>query len=751
VALEFSDKPRLMNFKADGKTELLLPAKFAATERMSGLFKIEVELIVVPEKSSQIQPDQLLGKRMNLRVSYGADYEKGPFRYFDGMCSRFASHGKDAEFYYYKAEIVPWMWLLTKRSDYRIYQDKNVPDIVESVLKELQQDFPDFQFEIRANRGQYKKIDYCAQFKESHFNFVSRLLEQDGIYYYFEHTDSGHKLIIDDSLTAGNDVPNQAQVTYISASRAKQIQDDTLYDWQEERAIHSGKFAARDYHSQLAQNKIEFSGISPKTIVGKNDKLEVFEWPSGSGLRYNQTDQRLDEVNSVGTTLTNLHAQAAETTHHNFHGLSTCRGLTPGYRFAIEGESGKKYLITEIAHSADQNPNYATSESSATPYTNDFSAIPSDVQFRPQRETPKPVVDGMQTAKVVGKSGEEIYVDKYGRVRVQFYWDRKGESNEKSTCWVRVSQISAGKRWGASFWPRVGQEVVVAFLEGDPDQPVIVGSLYNNQQMPPYLGDGPDDKHKNDPNISGIKTNSTKGGDGFNELRFNDTKGSEQVFIHAEKDMDVKVKETSREHVLVEKNIIIGDESEDSSDKGNLFQLVHREWMLKTRYDKVEKTEGNSYLTIGNGDSDGGNHEFYIEKDLKQQVDGNQNLTVGGNSNNSITGPYSLTASKLDSKFDTTAAIEAGQIMHLKAMQIVIEADMQLSLKVGGNFVDISVAGVAINGMPMVMINSGGAAGAGPGASPTSAEKPVKAENGKPPNDFFKKADDSKTGSKSCD
>lgn len=747
MAAQYTDKPRLLTLKADGKSDLLLPRRFTASERMSGLFKVEIEALVVPDKVSQIQLDQLLGKRMNLRVSFGADYSKGPYRYFDGICSRIASRGKDKEFSYFQVELVPWLWLLTKRSDFRIYQDLSVPDLVEKVLKELQQDFSEFKFDIRVNRGNYKKIDYCTQFRETHFNFVSRLLEQEGIYYYFEHTESGHKMIIDDSLTAGKDVPNEAEVQYFPMSSADEMVDETIYDWREERVIHSGKFAARDYHSQIAQNKIDYSGIKSNTVVGGNDKLEIFEWPSGSSLRYNQTDKRLDEVNSQGSTLINLRAQASETTHHSFYAKSSCRGFTPGYRFNIKGESGKKYLLTEVQHVADQNPNYVTDSSKHTPYQNTCDCIPGDVQFRPQQETEKPLVEGMQTAKVVGKDGDEIYVDKYGRVRVQFYWDRKGENNEKSTCWVRVAQISAGKRWGASFWPRVGQEVVVAFVEGDPDQPMIVGSLYNNQQMPPYLGDGLDDKHKNDPNVSGIKSNSTKGGEGFNEWRFDDTKGKEQVFIHAEKDMDVRVKDETREHTVGDRFIIVGDKDNDKS--GNFIQNVWQKYKLQTLKDKHERVEGNAALTIGHGDNpDGGNLDHWVEKDSRSYVGGDHHLTVNGAYNQSIKGNTSLQTAQWDAKTDQSISFEATQSIHLKAMTIVLEADMQLSLKVGGNFVDVSVAGVAINGMPMTLINSGGAAGVGVPANPMPATEASPIE--KPDDSVFHRADDSKSGSKSC-
>jgi type VI secretion system secreted protein VgrG len=736
MASDITDKPRLLRFKADGKTDLLLPTGFTATERMSGLFQVDVDLLVAPDKVGQVQGDQLLGKRMTLRVSHGGDYAQGPYRFFDGMCCRFASVGKDDRFSYFRAQLVPWAWLLTKRTDVRVYQDKNVPDIVEAVLKELQQDFAEFQFEIRANRGQYKKIDYCAQFRETHFNFVSRLLEQDGLYYYFEHTEGGHKLIIDDSLTAGNDVPNQAEVPFSPASGPEHMQDDSLVSWREERIIHSGKFAARDYHSQLAQNKIDFSGISPKTSVAKNDKLEVFEWPSGSGLRYNQTDQRLDEVNAVGTTLTNLHAQAAEATHHTFSGSSCCRGFTPGYRFGLKHESGKKYLLTEVQHFARQNASYVVEEVIPTPYTNTFSAIPADVQFRPQRVTPKPVVDGMQSAKVVGKDGDEIYIDKYGRVRVQFFWDRKGENNEKSTCWVRVAQISAGKRWGASFWPRIGQEVVVAFLEGDPDQPVIVGSLYNNQQMPPYLGDGLDDKHKNDPNVSGIKTNSTKGGDGFNELRFDDTKDKEQVFIHAEKDMDVRVKNESRELILNHSHVIVGSDDQKADRREQVFQDHH---MTIERHE-IERVKENRQLLVG------GNMDIVTKQNLKELVEGDQHVHVKMGRNEKVDLNQSLTVGlNQDEKVGMNHALEAGMCMHFKAgMTLVLEAGLQLTLKVGSNFIDINPAGVFIQGV-LVMINSGGAAGSGAGASPTEPQDAEEADPTKPD-----EADNSVTGLKSA-
>ena len=288
----------------------------------------------------------------------------------------------------------------------------------------------------------------------------------------------------------------------------------------------------------------------------------------------------------------------------------------------------------------------------------------------------------------------------------------------------------------------------MAFVEGDPDQPIIVGSVYNNQQMPPYLGDGPDSKHKHDPEVSGIKTNSTKGGDGFNELRFCDTKGKEQVFIHAEKDMDVRVKDERRDTTIGDQYLIVGDA--ENSKSGNLEQKVHQNYKLQTLKDKHEKVEGNVVYTVGKGDNaSGGKLEQYVEKDCLEYVGGSRHLKIDGSRSEKVGGQYSLSVGSLDTKVDQGVAIEATQSLHLKAMTICIEADLQLSLKVGGNFVDISMAGVAINGMPMVLVNSGGAAGAGPGAHP--ADPSEASFLASPPPDHFHKADDSKTGNKSCD
>jgi type VI secretion system secreted protein VgrG len=298
-----------------------------------------------------------------------------------------------------------------------------------------------------------------------------------------------------------------------------------------------------------------------------------------------------------------------------------------------------------------------------------FAAIDASVHFRHVLASPLPVVQGPQTAIVVGKQGEEIWTDKYGRVKVQFHWDRYGKADENSSCWVRVAQVWAGKKWGGMYIPRVGQEVIVEFLEGDPDRPIVTGRVYNGGAMPPYDLPG-------SATYSTLKSNSSKGGGGFNELRFEDKKGSEQLFIHAEKDHDQRVKNDTKEWVGNDRHLIV-------------------------KNDQIEQVSGDKHLTV--------------KGDQNEKVDGSVSLKVGMDQ---------------QQKVGMKHAVDAGQEIHLKAgMNVIIEGGMTVTLKAGGGFVTVGPAGVAISGTP-VLINSGGSAGSGSGASPDPPKPPKEAEKG---------------------
>jgi type VI secretion system secreted protein VgrG len=355
-------------------------------------------------------------------------------------------------------------------------------------------------------------------------------------------------------------------------------------------------------------------------------------------------------------------------------GSSLCRGLTPGFRFNLKDhyrrDFNKPYVVASVYHASDQGTNYRSSDVDAGQtfdYVNHFQCIPFPTPFRPPRVTPTPLVQGTQTAIVVGPPGEEIYTDKYGRVKVQFHWDREGKYDDKSSCWIRISEGWAGKNWGAIFLPRIGQEVVVDFLEGDPDQPLIIGRVYNGASMPPY--ELPAEKTK-----STIKTYSSKGGGGFNELRFEDKKGSEQVFIHAERNKDIRIKNDRLEWVGRDSHLII---------KG----------------DQLEKVEGDKHLQV--------------RGDHNEKVDGTISIKAGMD---------------MQEKVGIKHALDAGIEIHLKAgVNVVIESGATLTLKVGGSFINLNPAGVFISG-PMVLINSGGAAGSGAGSSPETPKDPKEAD-----------------------
>ncbi len=327
-------------------------------------------------------------------------------------------------------------------------------------------------------------------------------------------------------------------------------------------------------------------------------------------------------------------------------GNSTCRQFLSGHKFTLQRHfnADGEYLLTRIYHACSTNA-YRSSQGEFN-YKNDFQCIPAALPFRPSRITPKPVVSGTQTAVVVGPAGEEIFTDKYGRVKVQFHWDRDGQYSADSSCWVRVATHWAGKRWGAIHIPRIGHEVVVDFLEGDPDNPIIVGSVYNADQMPAYLGQGPDSKHKHDPKISGIKSCSTPGGNGFNEIRFDDTKGKEQVFLHAEHDLDQRVENDSREIIHHDRHQIIGH-SREGEKHGDQREEVFKDKHIKVHKDHIEHIGGNMEQLVGGIDGGPGNQDIslkgakketigmdshvHVKMNRNEKADMNQSLTVGLN------------------------------------------------------------------------------------------------------------------------
>lgn len=642
-----------------GKDALLLQG-FSGREAMSRLFSFQLDL--ASEKDS-INFGSIIGQNVNIRVSLADKTD----RFFNGYVSRFSQSGSDSRFTHYQMEIVPWLWFLTRVADCRIFQNKSIPEIIQQVFKD--RGFTDYKLSLT---GSYDPREYCVQYRETDFNFISRLMEQYGIFYFFEHHKGKHTLVLGDSKSVHQPCPKQATAHY-ALEAGPRAYEDFVTAWQMEQELRTGKYSHTDYNFETPNSNL-FADEPTVVSVGGNSKFEIYDYP-GEYLNRGQ-----------GKTLASVRMQEEETSHLVVIGSSGCRAFTPGYKFTLQDhyrkDMNKGYVLTEVQHHASMGSSYTTGDHSVGEvYSNHFTCIPDSVPFRPARVTPKPFVQGPQTALVVGKSGEEIWVDKYGRVLVQFYWDRIGKKDEKSSCWIRVSQPWAGKNWGAMWIPRMGQEVIVDFLEGDPDRPLITGRVYNADQDIPYALPA----HQT---VSTFKSRSSKGGgaDNYNEIRFEDKKGSEQVFINAEKDMDLRVENDSREFV------------------GNNRSLI-------VTKDQLEEVDGDKHSKVK------GKHV--------EEVDGNQSLTVKGDQKVKISGGQSIdVGTTLNEKIGQTWASEAGQTIHIKSgMTLVIEAGVQLSLKGAGGFVDIGPSGVSIQGT-MVLINSGGAAGSGPGASPQSPESP---------------------------
>lgn len=723
-----------------GKDKLLLNY-LSGREGISQLFRYELSMFSEDPKS--VDPAKLIGQRVSISIELGKT-ASGKYRYFNGVICSMTVGGSDNRFTGYSAVVVPWLWFLTQTADCRIFQGKTVPEIIEQIFNEY--GFKDFR---KALTGKYTKWDYCVQYRETDFNFVTRLMEQEGIFYFFEHEKDKHTLVLADTLDACKPSPSQPKARFLPAggSGKQEEGEDTVASWQLTQMFHAGKYTYRDYHFENPDATFEVN--RPSAIkVGGNDKFELYDYPGEYAQRFNKPGERLGEIKPEGEKLVKFRMEEEESPGKVISGSSWCRGFNAGCQFELTNHPSLngKYAITALNFSVTQAPDYYSQSTQVSGYQNSFSCVPDKTHYRPPRVTPKPVVQGLQNAVVVGLKGKEIDVDKYGRVKVQFPWDREGKKNENSSCWLRVAQPWAGKRWGAFFWPRIGQEVLVAFLEGDPEQPIIVGSVYNANQMPPYLGDGLDDKHKNDPNLTGVKSNSTLEGKGFNEWRFDDSKGKEQVFVHAERNMDTRVKNERMELVLLNRHLIVGAEK-DGKKAGDQREMVYQDKHLDIKRHQVEQVEGNYQMTVGKGDaSDGGNYDVLVEKKKTETIEKDNDVHVKGSRSEKVDGTQSLTVGKdLQEKVGQNHAFEAGQTIYIKAgMTLVIEAGLQLSLKVGGNFIDIGPAGVSIVGT-MVMINSGGAAGSGTAPQPQTPQDAKKAAPTKPT-----VADDSKSGVKSA-
>ncbi len=710
---------------------------FQGREQISRLFHFNLEFVKVDGEFSENELiTKLVGKNTTVRI----DLQDGSRRYFNGNVSRVTAGYNEDFGTVYRAELVPWLWFLTQTSDCRIFQDKKTPEIIQQIFEDL--GFSDYTLDLQ---GEFKKWDYCVQYRETDFNFVSRMMEEEGMFYFFKHEDGKHKLVISNHTGSYYTLP-ESKVAYPLSRGASGHHDDVIKSWERQIDFVSGKWAQTDYNFETPSTNL-MTNESSTLKLSDAKKYEIYDYPG----------EYLEK--SVGQRQTKIRMEEMEAPFNQVFATSTCKTFSPGGKFTIDkdhpskSEVGKSYVITEITHSAVENTSH--NRKGNAEYYNSFTCISDSVIFRPQRTTAKPLISGLQSAVVVGPKGEEIYTDKYGRVKVQFFWDREGKRDENSSCWIRCAQRVAGNKWGHMAIPRIGQEVLVEFVEGDPDRPTIVGSVYNAEQMPHY--DPVEHAAK-----TYIKTNSTKGGDGFNEMFFDDVAGKERVFMHAQKDMDVRVINDSRENIGNDRHQIIG-RSKDGENIGDQTELVYGSKQQTVKNHHLYSIEGSQGIKIGGGSCDDqpGVRDLWIEKkdriyvgkegkhqtidgDYLTKVGGDYGLSVQGNASSKSTGTYSLTAGgdlnaksmnasletdlEINAKGGMKVAIEGGMEVHVKAgMSAVIEAGTAVTLKVGGNFICLTPAGIFIQGS-LVLINSGGAAGSGSGCSPKAPSDPTQPE-----------------------
>ena len=656
--------------------DALIIGSIEANEGISRLYRYHIEAWGDPTKPV------VLHKLLRQPVCVELRLTDDKSRYFHGIVTKITKIQPDGDsgMYLsgYNLVVEPSIAVLMRREQCRIFQQKSVPDILKEVLA---------NFEVKYQlTGAYDPREYCVQYRESDFNFISRICEDEGIFYFFEQSEEGCKLVLADSSQPHPELPHGCDMTFVSSVGGGES-DREIWDWQKAQSLGTGKVTLWDSHFQLPFKQLEGTADVVETVqVGKQSyalrsastDLEIYDYPGGYAERYDEVSKDgganscgLDNVFDDGKRTARVRGEEQAVEMIRFEGHTNWPNMQAGHRFELLEHStdSDKYVVL----SSDTIIRQPLDPHSDTTVGYDdfvrFECIPLVLPYRPPRVTRVPVISGPQTAYVVGPPGEEIYTDKYGRVKVAFHWDRNSSADAASSCWIRVAQSSAGNYWGSFNLPRIGHEVIVFFIEGDPERPIIAGSVYNAASMPPY--GLPDNKTR-----TSYKSRSSPGGGGYNEIRYEDSKKNEQFYMHAQKDMDVCIQEEKRE--LVKKS---------------------------------------SHLTIVES------YNELIKKDHSVEVKGDDSTKIGGKSSLEASGG-------IHQKSGGLHAVDASQEIHLKAgMKVIIEAGTQISLTAGGSFVDIGPSGVSIKGA-MVMLNSGGSAGSGSGASPKAPEAPKEAKCG---------------------
>ncbi|PQP03538.1 MULTISPECIES: type VI secretion system tip protein TssI/VgrG [Pseudomonas] len=566
----FKQLSRLAKITSPLGPEVLLLKDMGGGEELGRLFNYELQLHSL---DNAIDLNQLLGKPMCLSLQL----DGGGERHFHGIVARCSQNVDQGQFASYQATLRPWLWLLTRTSDCRIFQNLTIPQIIKQVFRDL--GFSDFE---DALSRPYREWEYCVQYRETSFDFVSRLMEQEGIYYFFRHEQNRHVLVLADAYGAHASAPGYASVPYYPKNE-QQRERDHIHDWHLAQQVQPGSLELNDYDFQRPSARIDVRSAMPRPHTAGDYPL--YDYPgtyvqSADGEHYART-----------------RIEALQTLHEQVELAGNARGLGSGHLFSLTGfsrqDQNREYLIVGARYHIDQESLETSGGVASAQFESSLTCIDAQQSYRPLPNTQRPIVKGPQTALVVGPKGEEIWTDQFGRVKVHFYWDRHDQSNENSSCWIRVSQSWAGKNWGSMQIPRIGQEVIVSFLEGDPDRPIITGRVYNAEQTVPY--DLPENATQ-----SGMKSRSSKGGSpaNFNEIRMEDKKGAEQLYIHAERNQDIVVEVDESHSVGHDRNKSIGH-NETVTIGNNRLRIVKQEDILSVGQRKTDSISQSYVIEVG--------------------------------------------------------------------------------------------------------------------------------------------------------
>ena len=532
----FGDKAIITSLS--GREEISQPYEFSLT---------------IASPKAKLKPEEIIGQSLAVKIDRGDEEPRFVHGYISHMWAGDFSHTQDdksAPSRMYRVRLVPWLWFLTRAARCFVYLpeklEKSIQDVIDELFKRVKS-YGHVQTWNEAGAASIlkaRKVEHCVQYRETDFNFFTRTLEQYGVYYYFRHEQDKHTLILSDQPNY-QDAP-ESKVEYHPAE-VGQISIDAISSWEHAYEFVPGKYEQTDYDFKQPSTSLKVNVAKHSSIpLSNNSGYEVFDFPG----EYMQKDDGEKEA---------IRRMEEEESRFNLvQGSSFCKSFSPGYVFKLTkhhscpDEEGKSYLITSITHSATQAGTFS-GHGEGDSYANHFACMPKESQYRPPRKTPRPYLPGVQTAVVVGPAGEEIYTDEFGRVKVQFHWDREGKHDENTSCWMRVSQVHAGDRFGGIDIPRMGEEVIVSFIEGDPDRPIITGRVYHKEAMPPFPL--PDEKTR-----SGYKSKTYKGS-GYNELTMDDQPDKQQLRIHAERDMDTTVKRNTRQAVGVNQTVSVGNNS----------------------------------------------------------------------------------------------------------------------------------------------------------------------------------------------